>query len=477
MQTTVHALNTGVSYYLEAVDAVGNVSRHPEPGADGPIGVAVLGTFLQQEAFPGQAWHLFSVPVAAPNLDLKLLLDEAIGQDDWVADLWNGSENVQADQPVAGLGKPFWLISTKPFQLQQVSGATTDPAMPQTFSLRRGWNLLANPYLFSVPFGNIRVVVGQERLPLDNPTAANFVRPRFWRWTDITPNDVTDGDYEMVANLSAIWKPWSGYWIFADADTTVQIEPFTELTQQSSSPVAPSTLDWLATLSISNTRGVSRVELSLAERARWDDDPLDVEQPPLPTQISLSLLREGARFQHLSLPARGDKWLWEADIHASENANLTLSDALPVGYYAYLEYLSDASRVKLSPNAPIRIADGEHRVRIRLTKHWLGWDVTDVIPTATRLLRNYPNPFNPETWIPFTLSDARTVEVAIYDTTGRDVRRLLLGFLPAGRYSDKARAAYWDGRNDTGELVASGVYFVELRAGQYRQVQPVVLLK
>jgi hypothetical protein len=97
--------------------------------------------------------------------------------------------------------------------------------------------------------------------------------------------------------------------------------------------------------------------------------------------------------------------------------------------------------------------------------------------TETKLLPNYPNPFNPETWLPFTLAEANTVEIGIYDTTGLRVRRLSLGALPAGRYSEKGRAAYWDGCNDVGELVTSGVYFVELKTGTYQQVQRIVLLK
>ena len=142
-----------------------------------------------------------------------------------------------------------------------------------------------------------------------------------------------------------------------------------------------------------------------------------------------------------------------------------------------MEYLSDALRVELAPNEPISVPDGKHQLRIRLTRHQLGWDVADAIPTATRLLPSYPNPFNPETWIPFTLSEEDNVEIAIYDIGGRRMRGLSLGVLPAGRYSEKGRAAYWDGRNDVGEFIAGGVYFVELKAGQYRQVERIVMLK
>ncbi|MBP97467.1 hypothetical protein CMK18_16070 [Candidatus Poribacteria bacterium] len=85
--------------------------------------------------------------------------------------------------------------------------------------------------------------------------------------------------------------------------------------------------------------------------------------------------------------------------------------------------------------------------------------VGDVIPDQTRLLPNYPNPFNPETWIPFELQRASDVQLAIFDSKGNIIRQLDLGHQIAGRYLSKNRAAYWDGNNQLGEQVSSGVYF------------------
>ncbi|RKU28105.1 hypothetical protein C6499_10540 [Candidatus Poribacteria bacterium] len=84
------------------------------------------------------------------------------------------------------------------------------------------------------------------------------------------------------------------------------------------------------------------------------------------------------------------------------------------------------------------------------------------IPEITALLSNYPNPFNPETWIPYHLATEADVIVTIYDIRGVAVRELLLGHQPAGVYESRGRAAYWDGRNQIGEPVASGVYFYTL---------------
>ena len=96
---------------------------------------------------------------------------------------------------------------------------------------------------------------------------------------------------------------------------------------------------------------------------------------------------------------------------------------------------------------------------------------------ATALLQNYPNPFNPETWIPYLLADDAFVTLTIHDESGRLVCSFDVGYQSAGFYSSRGRAVYWDGRNENGESVASGVYFYQLRAGNYTALRRMVILK
>ena len=95
----------------------------------------------------------------------------------------------------------------------------------------------------------------------------------------------------------------------------------------------------------------------------------------------------------------------------------------------------------------------------------------------TKLLSNYPNPFNPETWIPFQLVEDANVTLTIYDVDGRIVRSLDIGHQKAGVYETRNKAIYWDGRNDLGEHVASGVYFYHLKAGDYSATRRLVIIK
>ncbi len=76
------------------------------------------------------------------------------------------------------------------------------------------------------------------------------------------------------------------------------------------------------------------------------------------------------------------------------------------------------------------------------------------LPTQTQLLANYPNPFNPETWIPFRLAQDVRVTARIYDVTGKQIRMIQLGYLPAGNYIESSKAIYWDGRTEDGEQVS-----------------------
>jgi len=99
------------------------------------------------------------------------------------------------------------------------------------------------------------------------------------------------------------------------------------------------------------------------------------------------------------------------------------------------------------------------------------------LPDKNALLANFPNPFNPETWIPYQLAKPADVTLRVYAADGKVVRRLALGHQPAGRYQSKNRAAYWDGRNQLGEPVANGVYFYTLTAGEFSATRKMLIRK
>jgi hypothetical protein len=102
---------------------------------------------------------------------------------------------------------------------------------------------------------------------------------------------------------------------------------------------------------------------------------------------------------------------------------------------------------------------------------------SQLIPQVSRIHQNFPNPFNPETWIPYELAEPASVEISIYNTRGQLVRRLELGHREAGVYTSQQSAAFWDGRSDFGETVASGVYYYQIRAGSFAETRKMMLRK
>ncbi len=155
--------------------------------------------------------------------------------------------------------------------------------------------------------------------------------------------------------------------------------------------------------------------------------------------------------------ALGDGAAAAPSLHASDLEGLTAADIQ--------QMLTQARQLALTDPAYLRGIAVLERLLARL------------LPKETTLLPNYPNPFNPETWIPYQLSSPSDVMVRIYAVNGNLVRRLVLGHKATGIYQTRSRAAYWDGKNQIGEPVASGVYFYTLTAGDFNATRRMLILK
>ena len=139
----------------------------------------------------------------------------------------------------------------------------------------------------------------------------------------------------------------------------------------------------------------------------------------------------------------------------------------------------DLVEVKLIDSNGRRRANSRFQVgqkELATAHRWLELE-SNPVPDLTRLLQNYPNPFNPETWIPYQLSQDSEVKIWIYDVGGQLVRSMEVGFQEAGIYSSREKAIYWDGKNQDGEPVSSGVYFYILEMSTESQTKQMVILK
>ena len=152
-------------------------------------------------------------------------------------------------------------------------------------------------------------------------------------------------------------------------------------------------------------------------------------------------------------------------------ADLTQKAVVQVGDVITVSLLDSAGRVIGEPTTytvtPKMIETAFLSLSLEIVSH----------PETTRLLQNYPNPFNPETWIPYQLSEPAVVTITIYDVTGNVIRSLDLGHQAPGFYRSRSQAAYWDGKNDLNEPVASGIYFYQIQAGEFSATRRMLILK
>ena len=163
--------------------------------------------------------------------------------------------------------------------------------------------------------------------------------------------------------------------------------------------------------------------------------------------------------------------LVRGDYFAAATADLSRRSVVQVGDVIELRLIGPDGNVELQTLSFKVTPENLANAVLSLTLDGIGR------PKQNQLLQNYPNPFNPETWIPYQLSEDSPVSVSIYDTTGKLIRTLSLGFQSAGFYNSRERAAYWDGRNALGERVASGIYFYQLTTPSFQQTRRLVILK
>ena len=139
--------------------------------------------------------------------------------------------------------------------------------------------------------------------------------------------------------------------------------------------------------------------------------------------------------------------------------------------------LTAVQRDRIEAQIDLLIATGDRSAAAMRTLVYLQQLLVTARPEKTQLLANYPNPFNPETWLPYELATDTDVRITIYNAQGIVIRTLQLGQQSAGYYTDRERAAYWDGRNAFGEQVASGVYFYQLETDTMSALRKMVILK
>ena len=166
----------------------------------------------------------------------------------------------------------------------------------------------------------------------------------------------------------------------------------------------------------------------------------------------------------------------DIDIHVSGGSAPTMSDNR-TGSLLDPAMLKTLDGEELQARLQRLYAESDGSLKYQRAIAMLESVLASMRPDRTVLLANYPNPFNPETWIPYRLAKSADVEITIYDTYGTVVRHLELGYQSSGYYTNRGQSAHWDGLNDFGERVASGIYFYQLQADTISPLRKMVILK
>ena len=309
-----------------------------------------------------------------------------------------------------------------------------------TVSLSKGLNMI------SLPLAPVTPMTAKSLVAMAGATtiiAFDGTKQRFVGWTPDAPTDgfPIEGGHGYIVSV-----PATRNFVFVGAPWT---DPMPKTMEAAAAPSAITPL-------IRGDRGITQeawafvVSGHLEGKSTFDG-----------YQVIVRNLRTN---NILTTPVQGDYF-------AAATADLAQRSVVQVGDVIELRVIGPNGNAELQP------------LTYKVTPEHLANAVLSVSlegigrPEQNLLFQNYPNPFNPETWIPYQLSEDSPVSISIYDTMGRLVRTLSLGFQSAGFYNSQGRAAYWDGRNNVGERVASGIYFYQLTTPTFQQTRRFVIVK
>ena len=285
-------------------------------------------------------------------------------------------------------------------------------------------------------------------------------------------NEVSD--ITALANLTKLTELWA-------ADNNISdVSPLSSLTKLKKLGLVNNPILDTSPLYSLTQGALKNVDITVSQYPPWDvneDGSVDATDSAL---VTAALGQSGDDIADPRTDVNGDGTVDQDDLTLVTD-NLDTDGGAPstVALFTLLdqETLETLDRETLETYLNILRAESDGSSKYQQAIAMLEALLATTRPKQTQLLANYPNPFNPETWIPYQLANASDVQIIIYDTRGAVVRWLDFGHQPEGYYTTRSRAAYWDGRNGFGERVASGIYFYQLQADNISSLRKLLILK
>ncbi|MEK7399156.1 MAG: S8 family serine peptidase, partial [Candidatus Poribacteria bacterium] len=464
----------GIVYYVELTDVNGKKCSYGNTSA--PYFIAVHGaiTISLATTLPSSAnaWNFIAPSVITDNKTVagSFSYYGTFGLD-WIAWRWNTTENRWEVSQALGSNP----ISSDPFDVTSswwialdargdegsstettVTGTSVDSSKPYSITLKTGWNSIANPFDYSVAWSDTNIKVGYSggEVTLTQAEANNWVDNRAIWYDNTTRLYITRYSYEVPPYAML---PKRGQWLYSAVDGAKLIIPPVEYISSpapTSIPYQEKADSWKIVLSLKTKIGEDKVEAIVREKEiKNNEHNLDYIKPP--SSPSSVVRIDLARPDYNS-----DQIIWEFVVKTPMDGYLQWNLVnVPNDYLLVIKEDGSDKTIDLRQNMDFSITGSESSRKFVLKAS------KQRIPVKTQAFANYPNPFNPETWIPYELSSESEVVVKIYTFSGQLVRTLDLGRKPAGFYTNRDKAIYWNGKNEYGEIVSSGIYFYSIKAG------------
>lgn len=465
----------GLEYYIALTGrfAGGGLVRITHPPTDPELNPIRLRTksasSLSAVTLQSRVYRMISVPAELTDASVSGVLFDDFGAYDpnrWRLFRWKANAYVEYPALTDAFtpGNAFWIISDANHQFNVGLARSTMTTQSATVVLDTGWNQIGNPFAFPVAWRDVQ-------------RFGNIQGPYFYDGTS----------YTLDTNSSVL--PWEGYFVYNAGPGSARLEfpprgPGNSSLPKSRSSAESYTLSLSAELDGTGLRDAQNA-VGFVATALDGDDGFDFRKPPaVSNDLRLAIVDNGRQFMRNFKPARtgeGQEWRIEiTNTHPQVPVTLRLSEegVLPEGFHIFLFDEDDFNAVPIQGNAAaLRFQTANEVKHLKLiigTREYAEGHSNGIplAPVAYALDQNYPNPFNPTTTIRYQLSKRGDVVLEVYNVLGQKVRTLVQHEQRTGEH-----AVQWQGDDDRGLRVASGVYIYRLHAGDFTASRKLLLLR